>query len=389
MDVVKPVIAMKKILAIVLLTTACLGFGQQHFFVGPHVEYGYFFKDFAANRNVLRTNSIGSIYNMKAAFTYRVANTISLEMGAGFKRMGWKLRDQNFAERNDGFEISARSVGRFANYFGNIQYSQKIDKKTYWYLQMGYSYDVINQDSLNESRAFIRNNEQVEIKTFFTNNTYALTPALGIQWFDLYDNMWSVGLKYNMILGANTQNIDYQVTNNEDIIAQDRAVASGSYIALDVKYNFMFLYKAKKERKPRKEKDPEINNDVIVDQPDSVIVNDDQINDREIVTLHRIKVKSPNITIKVYDHQMVDGDIVSLYLNDHWILEEYSLLKEKKEIQVTVEEGENSLILYALNLGKYSPNTAAIIIDDGNKEQQVILESNMKESGTLQIKYKP
>lgn len=365
---------------------------QQHFFGGAQLEYGRFFRNYAQKRDVLRTRGLGSVLATNLTFQYRLWNTISLEAGAGLKRFRWRLKDHDFANRFSGFEMEGKSVNRFLHYFGSIQYANRINNKTYWYLQIGYHFDFVGKDSLEESRAFSIGNEDLTIKSSFIENTYSIFPEVGIQWFDLNDNLWSAGLKYNMILGDNMQTVRYKVMDNNALVSEDKGILSGSYISMVLKYHFLLAHKQKKERKPKKSrntKNPIVVKDSIVEQPDTVVINNDKINDRDLVTLHKIRVTSPNLTIKVYDHQIVDGDIISLFLNDEWILEEYTLQKSKYEIKVTIKEGQSKLILYALNLGKYRPNTAAIVIDDGHKEQQVILESNLEESGTLEIKYNP
>jgi hypothetical protein len=101
-----------------------------------------------------------------------------------------------------------------------------------------------------------------------------------------------------------------------------------------------------------------------------------------------VKVHAEQVLIKVWDRQTVDGDRISLNLNGEWILENYTLKKEKLELKVNLKEGLNIFVLHALNLGKIRPNTAAFTVDDGEKEHKVVLESNMKESGTLRIIYK-
>jgi hypothetical protein len=42
-------------------------------------------------------------------------------------------------------------------------------------------------------------------------------------------------------------------------------------------------------------------------------------------------------------------------------------------------------VLYAHNQGKYPPNTAAIIVDDGIRKNQIALKSNLKTSGAIEI----
>ena len=41
--------------------------------------------------------------------------------------------------------------------------------------------------------------------------------------------------------------------------------------------------------------------------------------------------------------------------------------------------------LEALNLGKYPPNTVAIIVSDGKKSKRIILNSNLKISEAINI----
>ncbi|MFN8397269.1 MAG: hypothetical protein U0176_21780 [Bacteroidia bacterium] len=49
------------------------------------------------------------------------------------------------------------------------------------------------------------------------------------------------------------------------------------------------------------------------------------------------------------------------------------------------QPGKNYLVMYAHNQGKYPPNTAAIIVDDGTRQNQIELKSNLNTSGALEI----
>src|SRR5690606_13301563 len=96
-----------------------------------------------------------------------------------------------------------------------------------------------------------------------------------------------------------------------------------------------------------------------------------EIEGRAIEVTHKVAVTRKTVTIKVWDHQKVDGDRISLNLNGRWVLINYTLQKQQKVIEVELNEGTNVFVLHALNLGKYEPNTAAIIIDDGTQENKV------------------
>ncbi|RMG83287.1 MAG: hypothetical protein D6714_10025 [Bacteroidetes bacterium] len=107
---------------------------------------------------------------------------------------------------------------------------------------------------------------------------------------------------------------------------------------------------------------------------------------RTVKTGRVLEVGRPDIRIKVWDNGIVDGDILTLFLNGRKILNEYRVSKRKFSINVKLHQGINYLILHAEDLGKISPNTVAVSVDDGIKEQIVILSSNLKESGAVMIR---
>ena len=98
-----------------------------------------------------------------------------------------------------------------------------------------------------------------------------------------------------------------------------------------------------------------------------------------------LKVRSDNIRIKVWDNGIVDGDILTLFLNGQQILHKYRVNKRRWSIPVDIIRGENLLILHAEDLGDISPNTVAVAIDDGVSEQVIVLSSNLRESGAILI----
>lgn len=99
---------------------------------------------------------------------------------------------------------------------------------------------------------------------------------------------------------------------------------------------------------------------------------------RPVQTTHIINVHMPTLTIKLWDKQIVDGDIVSLNLNGKWILENYNLTTHKQEVEITLEPGENNLVLYAISEGRRKSCTVAVIFDDGHKQVQLLLASDLK-----------
>jgi hypothetical protein len=107
---------------------------------------------------------------------------------------------------------------------------------------------------------------------------------------------------------------------------------------------------------------------------------------REVKVARMLEVHSPNLKIKVWDNGIVDGDVLSLFLNGEMLFDNHRVTKNKRGINVELKEDINLLILHAEDLGDIKPNTVAVSIHDGVKEQILILSSNLRESGAVMIK---
>jgi len=117
--------------------------------------------------------------------------------------------------------------------------------------------------------------------------------------------------------------------------------------------------------------------------PAPELINDDLV----IHEKAQIIVKSRKLRINVWDHNTVDGDIVSLKWGDEWLLSEYELEADKFEVPTTLTGFQQKLILYANNTGQIPPNTVAITIFDGHTTQRVQLQSDLKETESIVIQY--
>lgn len=115
------------------------------------------------------------------------------------------------------------------------------------------------------------------------------------------------------------------------------------------------------------------------------------IKDRDVKLQSTITVSNPEFEIAIWDKSVVDGDSISLNLNGEWILENYEVLKAKLVLKVKInpKNPNNYLILYALNLGTISPNTAAVAVMVDGQEYKLSLTSDMQTSGALNFTYKP
>lgn len=114
-----------------------------------------------------------------------------------------------------------------------------------------------------------------------------------------------------------------------------------------------------------------------------------ELNGRKVKVLEKINVNDTIISAEVWDKGKIDGDRISLYLNGVDILDDYTVGKTKKEIVLHLVPGKNYLVMHALNLGRIPPNTAALELSDGGKPNLIILNSDLKKSGAIEIDYNP
>jgi len=105
--------------------------------------------------------------------------------------------------------------------------------------------------------------------------------------------------------------------------------------------------------------------------------------------LSDVTVNSRNITITVYDHEIIDNDQIDLIVNGKTVLNDFILGPPPgKTVNVTLDKGENIVSVHADNEGDLTPNTAAIVISNvvsGLPEQ--VWELGLGEDASFTIAY--
>ena len=110
---------------------------------------------------------------------------------------------------------------------------------------------------------------------------------------------------------------------------------------------------------------------------------------RSISSTELIQVNAPTIKVYVYDNNYIDGDTMSLFFNGTWIIDHYGVTKKKHEISLNlIENTNNYLVLFANNLGKSPPNTAALEFDYNGKKYIYKLSSDLKTCSAINFFYK-
>lgn len=105
---------------------------------------------------------------------------------------------------------------------------------------------------------------------------------------------------------------------------------------------------------------------------------------RDLEVQKTITVSAKKLTLSVWDNERVDGDRISLSLNDKWILRNHEITKERHTLNLELIENQlNQLIFFAENLGDIPPNTTAINISYEGYNKTHIMRSNMEKSATI------
>jgi hypothetical protein len=103
---------------------------------------------------------------------------------------------------------------------------------------------------------------------------------------------------------------------------------------------------------------------------------------------HKLKLSGGQLTFEIWDAQVIDGDIVSIYVGDECIVKEYSITAVKKVVEYDASVYKRVYIyLHAHNLGTLPPNTVTMTVSDGETTHQVELRSDLSGSAALELTF--
>lgn len=107
-------------------------------------------------------------------------------------------------------------------------------------------------------------------------------------------------------------------------------------------------------------------------------------------TMQTVTVSSDSLLLSFYDNGIVDGDSISVYLNNENIITKVKLTEAaaKKTIRIPQTTDEVKITLVAESLGSIPPNTGLLIIQDGNDRYNVRFSADMETNASVIIKKK-
>jgi hypothetical protein len=110
---------------------------------------------------------------------------------------------------------------------------------------------------------------------------------------------------------------------------------------------------------------------------------------RKAELVKEIKVDTGTIKIDFYDNGQIDGDTVSVYVNNMPQVSNRRLSTKPISLNVKIDlkRTEQEVIMVGENLGSIPPNTALMIINAGDKRYQLYLTSDEQKNAMVRFIY--
>ena len=108
---------------------------------------------------------------------------------------------------------------------------------------------------------------------------------------------------------------------------------------------------------------------------------------REKIIATDIPITGDSIELSFYDNAEIDGDSISLFLNNKLIFQHVRLTAAAYTIKLPVNElnDNNELVMVAENLGSIPPNTSYMLAIVDNKRYEAMLKSTEESSAVIRL----
>jgi len=116
----------------------------------------------------------------------------------------------------------------------------------------------------------------------------------------------------------------------------------------------------------------------------------ESFNSRKAVLNREFAVESDSVRLSFYDNGDIDGDSISVFVNNQLILPHQELAAKAFNIYLHLDSTRevNEISMFAENLGTIPPNTALMVLTDGKNRYEVFLSSSLTENATIRVRRK-
>src|SRR5580692_1260669 len=102
-----------------------------------------------------------------------------------------------------------------------------------------------------------------------------------------------------------------------------------------------------------------------------------------------LTVNTREVVLNIYDDGVIDGDSVSVYLDNKMVINHAMLTDRPLVVTIHLDEDNDyhELVMVADNEGTIPPNTSLMIVKAGDKEYKVNITSSLQMNATVTFKY--
>ena len=205
------------------------------------------------------------------------------------------------------------------------------------------------------------------------------TPVFEDDWDYVIDN-YTTGANNPDIINSIAENIPRPKTNEEP---EKTIIEERERVIIPTPVQKPIEKIAKKTEAPKEKPIPVLKTIESVPVP----TIEEKFISRKKILIKEIPITGDSIELRFYDNAEIDGDSISLFLNDKLIFQHIRLLASAYTIKLAVSElkESNELIMVAENLGSIPPNTSYMVAIVGDKQYDARLEST--EGSSAMVKF--
>lgn len=102
-----------------------------------------------------------------------------------------------------------------------------------------------------------------------------------------------------------------------------------------------------------------------------------------------LTVTDPDVTVKLYDNGEIDGDTISVYLDNKLVISAKRLTASPLIVKMKLDKDntEHELVMVAENLGRIPPNTSLMIVESGGQRFDVRITSTEQKNAVVKFRY--
>ena len=115
---------------------------------------------------------------------------------------------------------------------------------------------------------------------------------------------------------------------------------------------------------------------------------EEKFTSRQKIIAKEISLEGDSIELRFYDNAEIDGDSISLFLNDKMLFTHIRLTDKAYTIKLSVNDlnDSNDLTMVAENLGSIPPNTSYMVAIMGDKRYEAQLASTENSSAVIRLR---